>query len=181
MTDFVLVSHPDFPGAAIRSITVDATRNSDGALKLEYCVTGAIDQVRWPEWKGVRQGDRLWEHSCFEAFVGLVDEGGYIELNFSTSGEWAGYRFDAYREGMHAIEGALATGGRSFSDGEMRVRRTVRLPEIATGGDWRLGLSAIIEETDGGKSYWALAHPPGKPDFHDTICFAGRLAAPAGA
>ncbi|HEX7655520.1 MAG TPA: hypothetical protein VF404_00840 [Sphingomonas sp.] len=179
MTDFVLVSHPDFPGTAIRSITVEATRTGDGALKLEYCVTGAIDQVRWPEWKGVRQADRLWEHSCFEAFVGMVDEGGYIELNFSTSGEWAAYRFAAYRAEMQAIEGGLATGGRTFSDGEMRVRRTVRLSDFADG-DWRLGLSAIIEEVDGGKSYWALAHPPGKPDFHAAICFAGRLAAPAG-
>ena len=43
--------------------------------------------------------------------------------------------------------------------------------------DWQLGLSAILEEIDGTKSYWALAHPPGdKPDFHDPVCFAARLA-----
>ena len=29
-----------------------------------------------------------------------------------------------------------------------------------------IGLSAILEEEDGTKSYWALAHPPDKPDFH---------------
>ena len=41
-----------------------------------------------------------------------------------------------------------------------------------------MGLSAIIEETDGTKSYWALAHPPGEePDFHDPACFALELAA----
>ena len=37
---------------------------------------------------------------------------------------------------------------------------------------WRLGLAAVIEETSGRKSYWALAHPPGKPDFHHSDCFA---------
>ena len=42
----------------------------------------------------------------------------------------------------------------------------------------RLGLSAVIEETDGTKSYWALAHPPGKPDFHHKDCFALTLPAP---
>ena len=25
---------------------------------------------------------------------------------------------------------------------------------------WQLGLSAVLEEKDGTKSYWALAHPP---------------------
>ena len=40
---------------------------------------------------------------------------------------------------------------------------------------WRLGLSAVIEDTSGGKSYWALAHPPGKPDFHHADCFALEL------
>jgi hypothetical protein len=41
---------------------------------------------------------------------------------------------------------------------------------------WHLGLSAILEERDGTKSYWAIAHPDGeKPDFHDPACFAARL------
>jgi hypothetical protein len=35
-----------------------------------------------------------------------------------------------------------------------------------------IGLTAVLEQTDGTKSYWALAHPPGKPDFHDPACFA---------
>jgi hypothetical protein len=36
---------------------------------------------------------------------------------------------------------------------------------------WRVGLSAVIEETGGRKSYFALAHPSGKPDFHDSRGF----------
>jgi len=34
----------------------------------------------------------------------------------------------------------------------------------------------VIEEKDGAKSYWALAHPPGAPDFHHRDCFAIELA-----
>jgi hypothetical protein len=37
---------------------------------------------------------------------------------------------------------------------------------------WRLGLSAVIEDAKGGISYWALTHPPGKPDFHHADGFA---------
>jgi hypothetical protein len=49
------------------------------------------------------------------------------------------------------------------------------LPNDAAGG---LGLSAVIEEANGRLSYWALAHPPGKPDFHHSDCFALELPAP---
>jgi hypothetical protein len=49
---------------------------------------------------------------------------------------------------------------------------------------WRMGISAVIEEQlDNGssvKSYWALAHPAGKADFHSPACFAARLAPPTG-
>ena len=50
---------------------------------------------------------------------------------------------------------------------------------IAADADvqWALGLSAVLEEKDGTKSYWALAHPSGdKPDFHHPACFAARLS-----
>ena len=30
----------------------------------------------------------------------------------------------------------------------------------------RVSITAVIEEKGGRKSYWALAHPPGRPDFH---------------
>jgi hypothetical protein len=43
--------------------------------------------------------------------------------------------------------------------------------------DWRLGLSVVVEQTNGEISYWALAHPAGKPDFHHGDAFA--LLSPA--
>ena len=47
------------------------------------------------------------------------------------------------------------------------------LPPHAT---WRLGLSAVVE-TGEGLSYWALAHAPGRADFHHRDCFALELPA----
>jgi hypothetical protein len=40
------------------------------------------------------------------------------------------------------------------------------------------GLAAVIEDGEGNLSYWALAHPPEKPDFHHRDCFALKLPAP---
>jgi len=53
------------------------------------------------------------------------------------------------------------------------LERLVHVPKDAL---WRLGLSAVIEEESGALSYWALAHPPGRADFHHSDCFALELA-----
>jgi len=178
MAAFVLVPHRDFPSGAVRAIEVTASRGESGQLDLDYRVRGAIDRVRWPEWKAVEPADRLWEHSCFEAFVGAAGEPGYAELNFATSGQWAAYCFTGYRAGMRPIDDVLIGGGRTFGEGEAQVRRTIDLPDWADARDWRVGLAAVIETLDGEISYWALAHAEGRPDFHDEVCFAARLAAP---
>ena len=49
--------------------------------------------------------------------------------------------------------------------------------ELWMGQPWRLGLSAVIEENSGRKSYWALKHPDGPPDFHRADCFTLELPA----
>jgi hypothetical protein len=41
---------------------------------------------------------------------------------------------------------------------------------------WQLGLSALIEETSGRKSYWTQAYSPGKPDFHHADCFVHEFS-----
>jgi hypothetical protein len=43
--------------------------------------------------------------------------------------------------------------------------------ELDTTAPLQLALTAVIEETNGRKSYWALAHAPGNPDFHDIAGF----------
>ena len=47
--------------------------------------------------------------------------------------------------------------------------------ELDPALEWEIGLSAVIEEIDGTKSYWALAHGKGPPDFHNSACFDYRL------
>ena len=119
------------------------------------------------------RADELWETTCFEAFVRPLGEESYSEWNFAPSGNWAAYDFTAYREGMKPAE----VGSPPYVRVEdnftwWALGATIAIPADA---NWELGLSAVLEEKDGNKSYWALAHGTEKPDFHDPGCFAARL------
>jgi hypothetical protein len=172
-----LIPHPDFASAAVTAITADVGRRAGGWLIVRFHVEGDLAGVVWPPFDGPGdRGDGLWQHSCFEAFVGPVGEAGYCELNFATSMKWAAYRFDGYRAGMRDIESVKNSGHWSPGAGEAAMH--FQLPELSAPDEWRLGLSAVIEAVDRSKSYWALAHAPGKPDFHNADCFVARLAAP---
>ena len=119
--------------------------------------------------------DELWKTTCFEAFLGPVGAGSYREWNFAPSGNWAAYDFSAYREEMARAD----VGSPPYIRMEDNFTWWTVGATIATDAQqqWQLGLSAVLEEIDGTKSYWALAHPPGdKPDFHHANCFAARLA-----
>jgi len=172
--------HPDSRCAAVTGIDVDVER-SRGNLMLRYVVTGAIGDLRIPAVTTPTRTDELWKHSCFEAFVRPSKGLEYFEFNFAPSTQWAAYRFSGYREGMKSAKeiGAPRIEVQS-NDTQFELQAFPdldRLPGLSGYADWRLGLAAVIEETSGNKSYWALAHPPGKADFHHSDCFALRLPA----
>lgn len=119
------------------------------------------------------RAENLWEATCFEAFLRIPGQEAYREWNFAPSGEWAAYDFNKYREGMTNAE--VAPPYIRFEDNMIwwALGATIAVDAETS---WALALSAILEEKDGTKSYWALAHPPGhKPDFHDPTCFAAHL------
>lgn len=162
-----LIAHPDSPPSAIRGVEVRWFESGD-RLILRYQVTG-IETLLVPSFAGKGRGDDLWQTTCFELF--LKDAGGYREYNFSPSERWAAYGFTDYREGR-GDAGMAQPPEISSSAGEYLFILTATLDAALIAGVDRAGLSAVIEEKDGTKSYWALAHPPGQPDFHDPTCFA---------
>jgi hypothetical protein len=58
----------------------------------------------------------------------------------------------------------------------LELSARVDLARLGVSGPLALGLSVVVEEVDGGMSYWALAHPPGRPDFHHRAGFALEVA-----
>ncbi len=55
------------------------------------------------------------------------------------------------------------------------VLQLTDLPGIRPDVCLSLGLSAVIEDRSGALSYWALKHPPGKPDFHHADSFTLQI------
>jgi hypothetical protein len=115
----------------------------------------------------------LWETTCFEAFLRVPGVKDYREWNFAPSGDWAAFDFKSHRDGR--TDGDVAPPYIRVEDNFTWWAMGATIA-VDAKGVWELGLSVILEEKDGTKSYWALAHPPGdKPDFHDPACFAAHL------
>jgi hypothetical protein len=174
-----LVRHPETRASAARAIVVRVARVPGGTLELSYAIRGDPERLRVPEPRPPRAADGLWRHTCCEAFVALAGASAYHEFNFSPSGEWAAYAFEHYREGRQLV----GEGGeprivvRRAADG-LELDASVPLARLSSehaGGKITLALSAVIEDENASRSYWALKHAPGKPDFHHPDAFALTL------
>jgi len=166
--------HPDFAAPDSVALSVSWSISENQTLTIAYHVTDPGNRILWPV---LAQGrtDGLWQHTCFEAFIGSTTGPAYAEFNLAPSGAWAAYAFDDYRSGMRDL--ALPSDPQiAGADGLWTA--TIPLAELNAllgPAPWRLAITAVIEARDGAKSYWSLAHPPGKPDFHHPDCFAARL------
>ena len=176
---FNLVPHPAAPPSDPSfKVWVDVQHASVlGAVAtthLWFCVGAPTERFSIPEPGEPRRAHDLWQATCFEAFLRVADEAAYREWNFAPSGQWAAYDFTDYREGRGdlPVEHAPVI---QLQDNLTwwQIGATFAVPAAR---DLRLGLSAILEEKDGTRSYWALAHGTAEPDFHNPGCFAARLA-----
>ncbi len=163
-----LIPHPGTTTITVRSIDVAVWNDAD-RWHFRFVVYG-INGLILPDHRASLRTDELWRHTCFEAFVGLEDDA-YLEINFSPSSQWAAYRFDRYRAAKSdepaEIEVVVESRETWFS-----LEAAVKCSALTEGSS--LGLCAVVEER-GGTSYWALAHPRDKPDFHDRACFQAVL------
>jgi hypothetical protein len=178
MEKLTLLPHPSSGVTAARRVEATIALSPLGRLRLDFAVSGDVAHLRIADRTAPSRRDGLWRHTCFEAFLKAPRSEGYFEFNFSPSTEWAVYRFRAYREDMTPAEIAAPAITTKKSGRTFALSADIALGALAGARDrltWRLGLAAVIEESNGEKSYWALAHPPGKPDFHRREGFAHEL------
>jgi hypothetical protein len=178
-----LACHPETPTDAVRAMSARIRRNSPGELAVSYVLEGDVGRLRVPAPRAPRPADRLWQHTCCEIFVARQGDAAYREYNFSPSGEWAAYAFERYR--------ARSTDGPPLPPPRISIRSRADALELDAsiglapppGAGLAIALAAVIEDEEGQLSYWALRHPPGKPDFHHPAAFALELppTAPAAA
>jgi hypothetical protein len=146
---------------------------SGDTLTVKYVIEGNLARLRVPAVRMPRRADRLWEHTCCEIFVARIGEAAYHEFNFSPSGEWAAYAFSSYRKGGPLSDATVNPSiAVRISAAKLELDATVQVGLESL----RIGLSAVMEDEEGARSYWALRHAPGKPDFHHPDAFALELA-----
>jgi hypothetical protein len=174
-----LERHPENASDALHSIGVRYSWPSPGTLALSYVLEGDLDRVRIPRPQPRRIGADLWKHTCCEIFLARGGRPEYHELNFSPSGEWAAYAFTGYRDGAPLADAALDPQVTvSVSERKLELDARIRIGRLLpgySGGPLRAGLSAVVEDDHGSFCYWALRHPPGKPDFHHRDAFSLEL------
>jgi hypothetical protein len=155
-----LYRHPDTPAGAIQAIDAELERLPNGAVA-SFRVHGDISKLVIPPTATPARADNLWRTTCFELFV--AGEGSsYREYNFSPSGQWAAYAFDSYREGTREAPVEIET---EYYQQKNELQFSAKIKdEFANPAN--VGLTAVIEESDGVIRYWSTAFAPGKPDFH---------------
>lgn len=165
------------------SLSVDV-RLQQRMLSLVFQVTGDTSSIVWPETvPKPERADELWRHTCFEAFVQAAPSPAYLEFNFSPDSRWNCYTFDSYREGMARANPAPTCGllQQVSSDRTRQFECRIDLDSWLTQHRdplVRLGITSVIEFTDGHIEYWAIKHRADKPDFHAPDTFVCELPAP---
>jgi hypothetical protein len=139
-------------------------------LQVVFEIDTQLRELRIPVFdpSKIQRKERLWEHTCFEIFIGKSDERNYWEFNLSPSGDWNVYSFSGYREGMkpESCFDKLPIKVKTLSWHEFRLETTIDLRFFVDFSDVDVGLSAVLEWKDGVKSYWAVSHQGECPDFH---------------
>ena len=161
---------PFAPCPKVHRITGDF-RPGSGEITCEWQLAGDIDGIRWPAADGEcgrRMG--LWEHTCFEFFIGRAGSSVYYEFNLSPAGHWNSFGFSDLRSGMHETDLLVCRhSSLQYEAGIVTISAALdaRLASreiIETRA--RVGISAVIEDSHGQRHYFALAHASGRPDFH---------------
>ncbi len=175
-----LVAHGAYPPRGVSAIHARIVSRDANWLRLRWRIEGSREMVV-PAFAGKGRADELWRTTCFELFLKPSDGESYSEFNLSPSERWAAYDFAARRDGMtdrpmpREPECTMRQGS-SFAIFDAAIP-AAGLPAAPCD----VGLTCVLEEEGGTKSYWALWHSSPQPDFHDPACFTKRLAAPTAA
>jgi hypothetical protein len=174
---FNLVPHPSTPPAdppfkVWANVDHAASFGAVATTNIWFGIGAPAERFVIPANAEPSRADELWRTTCMEAFLRPAGEQAYREWNFAPSGDWAAYDFGEYRDAMTPADVASPYVRMEDNLTWWTLGATIAVEARA----WELGLSAVLEEKDGTKSYWALAHPSQKPDFHAPGCFTARLA-----
>ena len=168
MREFRLIP---FPALKIPAIEIAGQVARQGnLLSIRYSVQGDIEDIRLPvrSESPARKHD-LWKAACFEFFLAVKDQPEYWEFNLSPSGDWNVYTMEAYRQVNMREEVAFSELPFEFTKTMNQLSLDVAVyPGVLSQRQnvLQIGITVIIQTTDGSETYWALTHPGPRADFH---------------
>jgi hypothetical protein len=169
-----------FPGEAPPfplEITGAITRHTH-ILALHYELRGDLNALALPQPADrPARRDGLWQETCCEFFLAPENFSHYWEFNLSPAGLWNVYGFEAYRQGMHE-EATLTALPFTVIKEPTSLFLTLEVEIsglIPPDQPLDIAIAAVIKARDGTLTYWSLAHPGPRPDFHRRDGFIIKL------
>jgi hypothetical protein len=180
-TPFTL--HPFSPDSlcpALQSLQITGiVERQQEQLTVQFELQGAIASILLADYSpSPQRRDHLWQHTCFEFFLGIPDSPRYWEVNLAPSGDWNIYRFSNYRHGMAPELAYTELPLRLDHPRPDRLQVQVSLnlgAMVTTGQPLDLGVTMVVLDTSQTQSYWALTHPAVEADFHHRDGFMIRV------
>lgn len=147
-------------------------------VEIEYQLIGNLLHVKIPQHSTsrTRQYD-LWQHTCFEFFLGIKDSTQYWEFNLAPTGDWNVFYFENYRQDI-AEETAFNSLPFQITQKSdlLQLSLEFELDKIITAQqNIEVGVTTVIEDKNQQLSYWALSHPKKEADFHHRDSFLINL------
>ena len=175
MTAFTL--HP-FHGQDSHGLTIHgAIVRTNRAITISFLLQGNLGDIILPTSTERTRCDNLWQSTCLEMFWAEEEAKNYWELNLAPNGGWNIYAFTDYRTGMRQedrITEPLIETERTPE--RFSLTAELDIASLRAGHpSLRVGISAVLQHRDTRLSYWALAHPEAKPNFHAPQAFLLRL------
>jgi hypothetical protein len=161
---------PFYRDLSTASIELDATFDrQDNIFSIEYHLHGDLSTLILPPPTATpTRKSLLWEHTCFEFFLGVPGMPEYWEFNLSPAGDWNIFHLDNYRQGLRE---ELAFDCLSFET-RFQSRSLVLKLEldlryiIESSQHLEVSVTTVIEPHVGEISYWAVTHTGEQADFH---------------
>jgi hypothetical protein len=167
-----------FPGQDSGGVSIQGTiERTPEAIVLSFVLQGNLDDIVLPTAAELARRDNLWQASCLEMFWAAEGGKNYWELNLAPNGAWNVYAFTEYRTGMRqedrVAEPLIET---AHTAGSFSLTAEIKIGNLPTNkAPLRVGVSGVLQHRDTRLSYWALAHPEKKPDFHAPQSFLLRV------
>lgn len=147
---------------------LDATQ-----MQVAFWLTDPTQQVLYPPaLEQVERQDFLWEHTCFELFLGIKQQDAYREIHLVPSGAWQAYAFEEYRypeqiPPVQADDIQLVRLQRTKYgvNAVLDLKQWFKQQQIGFAQVF-MGMTAVLE-TRLKQHYFALQHSRVHADFHN--------------